>query len=153
VVRCKGCKRCVPISVDGPDGRRDSPLPNLHGAALLYCLHRSAPRVAILGSDALLAGETLMAGLDIGGYEQRPDWPKMGPPLLIAACLVLAIRTAKWPPRSSGGTISDRELEVEVENAVHLAGRVLSSLVSRHGAMFPSKKEPWFVPNGEDTPK
>jgi hypothetical protein len=31
-----------------------------------------------------------MAGLDIGGYEQRPDWPKMGPPLLIAACLVMA---------------------------------------------------------------
>ena len=63
-----------------------------------------------------------MAGLDIGGYEQRPDWPKMGPSLLIAACLVLAIRTAKWPPRSSGGTTSDRELEVEIENAVHLVG-------------------------------
>ena len=93
-----------------------------------------------------------MAGLDSGGYEQRPDWPKMGPSLLIAAFLVLAIRTAKWPPRSSGGTTSDRELEAEIENAVHLAGRVLSALVSRHESIFPSKKEPWFVPNGENVP-
>jgi hypothetical protein len=93
-----------------------------------------------------------MAGLDIGGYEQRPDWPKMGPSLLIAACLVLAIRTATWPPRSVGSTTADRDLDVEIENAIHLAGRVLSSLASQHGAIFPSKKEPWFVPNGEDTP-
>ena len=106
-----------------------------------------------MGSDEHLAGATLMAGLEIGGYEQRPDWPKMGPSLLIAACLVLAIRTAKWPPRSSGGTNSDRDLEVEIENAIHLARRVLSSLVSRQGAIFPSKKEPWFIPNGEDTPE
>jgi hypothetical protein len=65
-------------------------------------------------------------GLDIGGYDQKPDWPKMGPSLLIASCLILAIRTAKWPPRSTGGTASDRELDVELEHAIHLAGRVLS---------------------------
>ena len=35
--------------------------------------------------------------LDIGGFEQRRDWPKMGPSLLIGTCLILAIRTAKWP--------------------------------------------------------
>ena len=77
----------------------------------------------------------------------------MGPSLLIAACLVLAIRTAKWPPRSIGGTTSDRELEVEIENAVHLVGRVLSALVSHHGTIFPHKKEPWFVPNDQDVPE
>ena len=77
----------------------------------------------------------------------------MGPSLLIAACLVLAIRTAKWLPRGNGGTNSDRELDVEIENAVHLAGRVLSTLVSRHASIFPNKKEPWFVPNDEDTPE
>jgi hypothetical protein len=92
-------------------------------------------------------------GLDIDGYEQRPNWPKMGPSLVICCVLVLAIRTAKWPPRSVGGTTADRDLDVEIENAIHLAGRVLSSLASWHGAIFPSKKEPWFVPNGEDTPK
>jgi hypothetical protein len=35
--------------------------------------------------------------LDIGGFEQRADWPKMGPSLLIGTCLILTIRTAKWP--------------------------------------------------------
>ena len=94
-----------------------------------------------------------MAGLDIGGYEQRPDWPKLGPSLLIGACLILAVRTAKWPPRSRGGTTSDRELDVEIENAVLLAGRVLSTLVSRHETIFPRKAVPWFVPNDEDTPE
>ena len=92
-------------------------------------------------------------GLDIGGYDQKPDWPKMGPSLLIASCLILAIRTAKWSPRASGGTASDRELDVEVEHAIHLAGRVLSHLVSKRQSIFPQKREPWFVPNGEDVPR
>jgi hypothetical protein len=106
-----------------------------------------------VGSDASTTGETMTAGMDIGGYEQRPDWPKMGPSLLIASCLTLAIRTAKWPPRSSGGTASDRDLESEVEHAIHLAGCVLSHLVSKRQSMFPQRQEPWFVSNDEDTPK
>lgn len=69
------------------------------------------------------------------------------------ACLILAVRTARWPPRVRGGTTSDRELDVEVENAIHLAGRVLSSLVSHHETIFPRKEVPWFMPNGEDVPK
>jgi hypothetical protein len=92
-------------------------------------------------------------GMDIGGYEQKPDWPKMGPSLLIASCLILAIRTAKWLPRSSGGTASDRDLDVEVEHAIHLAGRVLSHLVGHHQSIFPQRLEPWFVPNDEDVAK
>jgi hypothetical protein len=36
-------------------------------------------------------------GLEVGGYDSEPDWPKMGPSMLIATCLILAIRTAKWP--------------------------------------------------------
>ena len=35
----------------------------------------------------------------LGGYHDRPDSPKMGPSLLIAKCLTVAIRTAKWPSR------------------------------------------------------
>jgi hypothetical protein len=92
-------------------------------------------------------------GLDVGGYDHKPDWPKMGPSLLIASCLILAVRTAKWPPRSSGGTASDRELDVEVEHAIHLAGCVLSHLVSKRQSIFPQKAEPWFTPNDEDAPK
>ena len=40
-------------------------------------------------------------GLEVGGYTERPDWPKLGPSLLIATCLILAIRTAKRPPLST----------------------------------------------------
>jgi hypothetical protein len=89
----------------------------------------------------------------IGGYEQRPNWPKMGPSLLIASCLILGIRTAKWSARSSGGTATDRDLEVEIEHAIHLVGQVFSALVSRHQSIFPQRREPWFAPNGEDLPK
>ena len=78
--------------------------------------------------DASTAGGAMRAGMDIGIYEQRHDWPNMGPSLLIGAFLVLAVRTVKWPPRARGGTTSDRELDVEIENAIHLAGSVLSSL-------------------------
>ncbi len=35
-------------------------------------------------------------GLEIGGTTDQPDWPKLGPSLLIATCLIVAIRTAKW---------------------------------------------------------
>jgi len=34
--------------------------------------------------------------MGIGGYHDQPGWPKMGPCLLIATCLALAIRTAPW---------------------------------------------------------
>jgi len=45
-------------------------------------------------------------GPEIGGYHSCPDFPKMGPSLLIASCLILAIRTAKWPPQSDPITTS-----------------------------------------------
>jgi hypothetical protein len=65
----------------------------------------------------------------------------------------LAIRTAKWPVRSSGGTASDRELDIEIDHAIHVAGRVFSALLSRHSSVFPQKREAWFVPSGEDVPE
>jgi hypothetical protein len=95
---------------------------------------------------------TPIMGLDVGGHENRPDWPKMGPSLLIATALILAIRTAKWPANFSA-TESDRELEKEIEYAAHLAGRVLSTLVHRKEGIFPSIKKAWYMPNDEDTPK
>jgi hypothetical protein len=65
--------------------------------------------------------------MKVGGYEERPDWPKMGPSLLIATCLILAIRTAKRPATWDAAT-SSTELDAEIEYAAHLAGRVLSLL-------------------------
>jgi hypothetical protein len=90
---------------------------------------------------------------EIGGFIQSPDWPKMGPSMLIASCLILAVRTAKWAPRAFGETTSDRDLDVEVDNAILLAGRVFGALVGRHETLFPKKREAWFMPNDEDVPK
>jgi hypothetical protein len=92
-------------------------------------------------------------GLKIGGYEERPDWPKMGPFLLIATCLILPIRTAKWPTRSSESTASNTDLEREIEHAAFLAGRVFAKLVASHPSIYPNAKKPWYQPDGEDWPE
>ena len=92
-------------------------------------------------------------GLNIGGYEDRPDWPKMGPSLLIATCLILAVRTAKWPSRSADSTASNADLEREIEHAAYLAGRVFARLVAGHPSIFPNAKRPWYQPDDEDHPK
>ena len=84
-------------------------------------------------------------GLNIGGYEDRPDWPKMGPSLLIATCLILAIRTAKWPSRSSDSTASNVDLEKEIEHAAYLAGRVFARLVAETSQHL-SERETALVP-------
>ena len=66
--------------------------------------------------------------LNVGGFEQKPDFPKMGPSLLIGACLIPAVRTARWSIRRTGSTESDKDMEAEVEHAIQLAGRVLVGL-------------------------
>ena len=91
-------------------------------------------------------------GLKIGGYEDHPDWPKMGPSLLIATCLILAIRTARWAVRSAS-TASDCDLEEEIDYAAYLAGRVFAKLVANKPAIFPSVKKPRYQPDGEDHPQ
>lgn len=91
-------------------------------------------------------------GLKITGFEDSPDWPKMGPSLLIATCLILAIRTAKWAARSDNPA-SNVDLEKEIEHAAYLAGRVLAKLVARNPSLFPQVKKAWYQPDGEDGPK
>ena len=39
----------------------------------------------------------------IGGLRKEVDYQKLGPALLIASSLVLAIRTARWPATHSDG--------------------------------------------------
>ena len=90
--------------------------------------------------------------LDIGGFEQRSDWPKMGPSLLIGTCLILAIRTAKWPA-TFDERCSEMDLDREIAYAAQLAGRVLAALVGRHESIFPSRTEPWYQATDEDSPK
>jgi len=88
-------------------------------------------------------------GLEVGGYHDRPDWPKMGPSLLIATCLIVAIRTAKWPARSDA-TLCDQDMNEEIEFAAYIAGRVLSKLMTNNETIFPQRKEPWYQATEED---
>ncbi len=66
-----------------------------------------------------------------GGYEERPDWPKMGPSLFIATCLILAIRTTKRPAVFNSG-FSNTELETEIKYSPGLARRVFSALIGEN---------------------
>lgn len=91
-------------------------------------------------------------GLDIGGFTDRPDWPRLGPSLLIATCLIVAIRTAKWTS-TADSRLHGRELEQEIDFAAHLAARVLARLMRTNKVMFPQCKEPWYKPDGEDQPR
>jgi hypothetical protein len=91
-------------------------------------------------------------GLKIGGFEDKPDWPKMGPSLLIATSLILAIRTARWAARSDN-TASNMDLENEIDHAAHLPGRVLAKLVARNPSLFPQAKKAWYQPDGQDEPR
>jgi hypothetical protein len=87
-------------------------------------------------------------GLDVGGYTAKP---KLGPSLLIATALIVAIRTARWPARQED-TTSDPELDVEIEHVPRVAGRVLARLMRMNEAL-PQRKEPWFTPDEGDQPK
>ena len=91
-------------------------------------------------------------GLEAGGYHDRPDWPKLGPSLLISSCLILAIRTAKWAA-SPDEKLSNHELDREINYSIALANSVLSKLLARKEAIFPQRKEPWYQANDEDIPK
>ncbi|HEY0757724.1 MAG TPA: hypothetical protein VGD59_00560 [Acidisarcina sp.] len=88
----------------------------------------------------------------IGGFRKEPDWIRLGPCLLIGACVILAVRTAKWAARS-GGTQSQTDLDVEVDNAILLADTVLGRLLRRKASLFPWKEVPWHVADDEDVVK
>ena len=86
---------------------------------------------------------------EIGGYRDYPDWPKLGPSLLIASCLILAIRTAKWAA-SHDSKFSNSDLSKEIDYAVSLADSVLSKLLTHKNSLFPQKREFWHQPDDDD---
>src|SRR5580704_7270783 len=83
-------------------------------------------------------GTFLMRVFKKNGFHNEPDWPKMGPSLLITTCLILAIRTAKWASRSSDSTASNEDVDREIEQAAFLAGRTFAHLVSKNPSIFPN---------------
>lgn len=91
--------------------------------------------------------------MEVGGYDTHPDTSRLGTALLVGACVILAVRTARWQLRTSGGTASDRSLDEEVEHSVTLAGRVLAHLLCHKASYFPAKRVPWYVATEEDVPR
>jgi hypothetical protein len=89
--------------------------------------------------------------MKVAGYEQRPDLSRMGPTLLIASALILAIRTARWPVLEEN--LVSAELDQEIDYAVLLATRTLSQLLKQKESMFPSRRVERYEPNeGENPP-
>jgi hypothetical protein len=88
----------------------------------------------------------------IGGYRREVDLQKLGPALLIASSLVLAIRTSGWTPTHSDG-VSHTEWDKEVEHSVRIAKIVLSHLTSRCPELFQTKDVPWYTPVDDEVPK
>jgi hypothetical protein len=91
-------------------------------------------------------------GRQIGGYRREVDPQKLGPALLIASSLVLAIRTAKWSSTHSNG-LASVEWDAEVQHSVRLAKIVLSHLTACCPELFSMKDVPWYVAGDKDVPK
>lgn len=93
----------------------------------------------------------------VTGYERKTDWPKLGPSLLIATALIVAIRTAKWAAKGAGDAqLSDVDVDLdrEVSYAVRISVRVMHELLKRHASLFPQKLDPVCeAGSDEDNPK
>jgi len=91
-------------------------------------------------------------GPQIGGHRREVDYQKLGPALLIASSLVLAIRTARSSPTHSDG-LAHVEWEKEGEHSVRIAKIVLSHLTARSPELFQIKEVPWYVATDQEVPK
>jgi hypothetical protein len=89
--------------------------------------------------------------MEIAGYRKEVDLSKLGPTLVIASSLILAIRTAKWP-RIECDTASQPDWDAEIEQSVKMAHRIFSHLLAKSPFLFPQKDVPWYQP-GDDSPK
>jgi hypothetical protein len=81
------------------------------------------------------------------GSQWKIDWPKMGPSILIATALIVAIRTSKWAAKAAGDPLIsdvDSDLDREVSYAARITIRVMHELMKKHENLFPGKREPIF---------
>jgi hypothetical protein len=92
------------------------------------------------------------AGRRVGGHRSEVDYQKLGPALIVASSLVLAVRTARWSPTHSDG-LAHVEWEKEVEHSVRVAKRVLAHLAAHSPELFQRKDVPWYVATDEDVPE
>ena len=83
----------------------------------------------------------------IAGYRREVDLSQLGPILLVASSLILAIRTARWP-RSDTDLASSPRLEQEIEQSVMMAHRIFAYLIAKSPFLFPHKDVPTQEPDG-----
>jgi hypothetical protein len=90
--------------------------------------------------------------MQVCGMTKQIEFAKLGPPLVIASSLVLAIRTARWP-RFKVSTASSPEWDAEVDQSIEIARMVLSRLTAKRPVLFKQKDVPWYQPNEDESPK
>lgn len=91
--------------------------------------------------------------MKVVGNERRPDWPKLGPSIIIATALIVAIRTAKWVAKSAADAqFSDVDvaLDKEVSFAARISIRVMHELLRRHEGLFPQRVVPIYEAGSEE---
>jgi hypothetical protein len=86
-------------------------------------------------------------------YNRQVDLSKLGPTLVIASSLVLAIRTAKWNAQQSCATSSSPDWEQEMQRSVQIANRVLAHLIATKPGLFTQHDVPWYQPDEDESPK
>ncbi len=85
--------------------------------------------------------------------DRRPDWPKLGPSIVIATALIVAIRTAKWAAKAAGDaqfSDVDVELDKEVSFAARISIRIMHELLRKHESLFPQCTVPIYEAGSED---
>jgi hypothetical protein len=90
--------------------------------------------------------------MKVGGYRREVDLGKLGPTLIVASSLVLAIRTARWPSTDCA-TASTPEWDAEAEQSISIARQTMSQLISRSPSLFHQRDVPWYQSDDEDVPK
>ncbi len=92
----------------------------------------------------------------VAGHNRVTDWPKLGPSLLIATALVVAIRTARWSAKASLDAHLadvDHSLDAEVGFAIRVTDQVLNALLKRKEGLFPQRSEAFYEATEEDVAK
>jgi hypothetical protein len=81
------------------------------------------------------------------GYRREVDLSQLGPVLLIASSLILAIRTSRWP-RTKSDLAASPELEHEIEQSIMMTHRIFAYLLTKSPFLFPHKDVPIQEPDG-----
>ena len=87
--------------------------------------------------------------MEIGGYTRDVDLERLGASVALAAAQIFAIRNARLPPYYDA-TLSNRDIEAEVDFAVQMAGMVIIRATQKYPALFRKKDTPWYKPSAED---